>query len=578
MMRIRKIGLGFQLLLVGALCVVAGVKAPAAQAAVLPYQLDANWGAVWDEITAAENYSSGKWFVVKDAFPVTTPGQLAVQAELDAAVGETLMGTATTVAPLATVSTAVGVVGAFLTGYGIGTVINNKWLHIQTRIAGPRVIAGNYHVSVTRWTKVIVQSCYGGGCTSEAIPYYIFGWSQTGAPGAGTFNQYTTMDGDQTAAAIRDAVILPELERVAATVGSVKQSLKVITEPVPHEIFVWTRQGDELFKGTYSIDSTAPTSPEVNAGRILQPAVGSEGQLEALKEIAAHPKLAQALNHSLEPQTFTTDPRDPANMPKFNMPDCVGVTAAMCEAEIVLLNGTAVTIELDVVGTEGAKLDLNPDTVVSTSPETGTELEIGTGHTIELQMNPAPEFMPFLVPEPGPAPGVTYEDYLLLFPVGMTFTRTNANETTGDPEKGPDTVLRTLPKPGTRVTPQTPITVITNPPDWPYPGGVIGPVGGCDCGAITFAPLTSVNFGEKFPFGVFTWVHGVFGTVGGGVAPSVTLHDTPGLGGAARTYSFSSNMWEDTIRGPVWLAIEFLGTLFAVWFLAYRIIGIGGDD
>ena len=72
------------------------------------------------------------------------------------------------------------------------------------------------------------------------------------------------------------------------------------------------------------------------------------------------------------------------------------MTETACETALNTANGSAVTVELDVLNTDGADLDLQPDEVVRTLPDTGTELDVGTATTIELEVNPDTEAMPFL--------------------------------------------------------------------------------------------------------------------------------------------------------------------------------------
>ena len=206
-------------------------------------------------------------------------------------------------------------------------------------------------------------------------------------------------------------------------------------------------------------------------------------------------------------------------------------------------------------------------------PDTGTELDVGTATTIELEVNPDTEAMPFLLPEP--TADDTYQTYLQRLPVGSTTTNQPVNELVGDPTKGPNAVLKVTPAPGSRVTKTTPVTITTNPPDWPMPGGGGG---SCNCGAIDFTPLENVSYGSHFPFGVYAWVQASLGNVGSGSAPSVTIHDPSQLGGGSRTLVFGSNAWTDTYRPPIWLAIEFLLTLTAVWVMASKVFGFGDSS
>lgn len=107
-------------------------------------------------------------------------------------------------------------------------------------------------------------------------------------------------------------------------------------------------------------------------------------------------------------------------------------------------------------------------------------------------------------------------------------------------------------------------------------------------GSIDFSPLTSISYGTKFPFGIYSWIDGTLNPTtpsctGGhladcGNAPNFTITKP---GGGSVFVDFSSHDWEFTYRPIVFGVIEFLMTVAAIWFLAWRVIGIGsgsGDD
>ena len=218
-------------------------------------------------------------------------------------------------------------------------------------------------------------------------------------------------------------------------------------------------------------------------------------------------------------------------------------------------------------------MDLQPDEVVRTVPDTGTELDVGTATTIELEVNPDTEAMPFLLPEP--TADDTYQTYLQRLPVGSTTTNQPVIELVGDPTKGPNAVLKVTPAPGSRVTKTTPVTITTNPPDWPMPGGGGG---SCNCGAIDFSPLENVSYGSHFPFGIYGWVQNAFGAAAVPQEPEVDITETPQLQSRVLRLQFGSNAWENTYRPPIWLAIEFLLTLTAIWVMASKVFGFGDSS
>lgn len=160
-------------------------------------------------------------------------------------------------------------------------------------------------------------------------------------------------------------------------------------------------------------------------------------------------------------------------------------------------------------------------------------------------------------------------------------------------------MLDPWPDPSPRLDQETEITIYSNPSDAPAPpagppppgydpippgpggGGEGGPIDWCPrCPPVDFSRLTSVDFGEHFPFGVFTWLGGVFGNLAGQEprCPDFALDRPAGLGGGTLDVSFCNEEWETTYRPWVFAAIKFLMTLAAVAFVALRIVGIGKGE
>jgi hypothetical protein len=115
----------------------------------------------------------------------------------------------------------------------------------------------------------------------------------------------------------------------------------------------------------------------------------------------------------------------------------------------------------------------------------------------------------------------------------------------------------------------------------PPPSGPIGPGttnGGCTCPPLNFSPLTGLSYGTKFPFGIFTWLATAFGTITGGgtTAPGFDVGKPAALGGGTYHVDLSNADWEATYRPVVFGVLEFGITLGAVWFVGWRILGIGG--
>jgi hypothetical protein len=153
----------------------------------------------------------------------------------------------------------------------------------------------------------------------------------------------------------------------------------------------------------------------------------------------------------------------------------------------------------------------------------------------------------FTEPEPAPGPGAaliellqplvgeTYANYLARLQaqgyVG-TATRTHLSESAGDPAMGPNGIARlrvqsrtgtvnvyrpsAWPSTGVEISADSDLDIATNPDSYTEggttPGTPLPPVGGgggtCDgymTAAVDLTPLTQLNFGNKFPFGLFGW-------------------------------------------------------------------------
>lgn len=105
-----------------------------------------------------------------------------------------------------------------------------------------------------------------------------------------------------------------------------------------------------------------------------------------------------------------------------------------------------------------------------------------------------------------------------------------------------------------------------------------GSGGSCNCGNVDFSPITTLDYGSNFPFGVFTWASDVLGAASGTAGPISFDLSLPG--GGTQTVTLGSTAWESTWRPIIFPIIEFFVTLGAIWVLAFRALGIdhGGVD
>jgi hypothetical protein len=100
----------------------------------------------------------------------------------------------------------------------------------------------------------------------------------------------------------------------------------------------------------------------------------------------------------------------------------------------------------------------------------------------------------------------------------------------------------------------------------------------CTCPPVDFSPLTALDYGSKFPFGIFAWVHDTLT----GSTDAAPTWDIPYPGDVADPIhvDLTSTLWEDTLRTPFFLVLEFMMTLGAVIYVATTMLGWdrGEDD
>lgn len=196
----------------------------------------------------------------------------------------------------------------------------------------------------------------------------------------------------------------------------------------------------------------------------------------------------------------TTAPADPT-VTYATVPNCTGDAYADC---VAALQAAGLTVGAHVVlDFNGADVTKPADAVVQTKPAGGASVDVST--PIEVDTNPDPADMPVVLP--APLPGETAADYnarlqtLGLSPYLAVRTATNL-----DPTKGPNTVIGVSPVPGTRLHPQTAVTIDANPGDAPDPVAVGGPVMPPDIPGVDFTPLNAATPCTTFPFGVPCWM------------------------------------------------------------------------
>jgi hypothetical protein len=92
---------------------------------------------------------------------------------------------------------------------------------------------------------------------------------------------------------------------------------------------------------------------------------------------------------------------------------------------------------------------------------------------------------------------------------------------------------------------------------------------------VDFGIFGDVDYGSKFPFGVFTWGAGVFSDLAGGGTEPAIIHITRPGGGSDIVLSLSSDEWVNTWRPRVFGILYFIIAFAAVWFVGTKILTRG---
>lgn len=355
-----------------------------------------------------------------------------------------------------------------------------------------------------------------------------------------------------------------------------------------------------------SLGSTYKTTPSVTAPS--HPSNLTDAQLiAALTAIDSATIAAQTAAEAAAVALLRAN----AGLPDFSAPDCRGLSQSACVSALTALGWTGSSLNVTSTLTYSTADNTKPAAAVVTqaiSPGAG----MTNGQTFSVTVNPATAEMPMTLPKP-----YTYEkyaDYISRLQAGGwvgTASPVVLSEADTDPCCGPDGVPKLVLQLNGTGSPQVvqtgawpttspsikrgvSITVYRNPTDAPTappnpsdppnpdPGGVPAPIPppvDCSTCAIDWTPIEAINYGNKFPFGFFTWIGNFFSSIPtSGSCPNLSIGKPSALGGGTLDISFCSSTWESTWRTPVFLILEALMTLAGVVFLAQRILGFGSDD
>lgn len=271
------------------------------------------------------------------------------------------------------------------------------------------------------------------------------------------------------------------------------------------------------------------------------------------------------------------------------VPDCSGLLRSECvdlveELELVpdveeLDWKTAHLFDLDPVHPYES-VEESDNRVVEVTPPAGNIVETET--ELKITVNPAFKDMPVVVP--AREDQESYDEYVQRISEHnsqLKTSRTTVTEANTDTSTGPDGVIRTNPQFGSRQPPDTDtdLEVLTNPHDAPL---VVVGGGSCDASVdgLNFSPLI-MEYGEKFPFGIFFFVQELLDTwTPEPRAPVWHLTIIPeGVFGFNDDLdiTFNSNK-AATVVEAVRTPLIFLSFVAWLWFLATALLRMRGDD
>jgi len=262
---------------------------------------------------------------------------------------------------------------------------------------------------------------------------------------------------------------------------------------------------DEILNNARNISATAPsgwtpnlTTTGFNPSGGSATAIGSTPMTNGVNSLDDDPT-AKAVGEHAVTGLDDADYPDPLDVPFFlEMPDCIGLTYAAC-VDLLEALGYLGSITEDVLDWETAVIGIAAEGITMTSPSPGEVFP--TGDPIIITRNPAT--MPLIVPSPEETiPRPTIDDVPAVYPApDWAPDVVVVSETLADPTVGPNAIIRSDPASGTRVDPSSgpdvPITVYVNPPTVP-------PVDEGTDNGINFHPVSDIDWGCKFPFGLIS--------------------------------------------------------------------------
>jgi len=464
---------------------------------------------------------------------------------------------------------------------GLGVLIGggvNKWFHLSCSLAGTCTPSGGtYSVLMEGWVWEAAA------LSGDKYGYY---WAQMdGVPpnsyccfasGSGDVFQWPQAGTDVYRDAIRAFIATHSAFGGAevSTGGGWGYSVRVNEAQLPVKVDV---PPETYVAQAYGATVTVPADP--GTGSATATAIR-----DALKSGDDDTDVGVAM--AIDPAYEGYPPAE------LTMPDCEGETYASCLALLEAL-GYVGSITTNELGIDDAVLSLGGGEVVTTNPGAGVG-GVLLDDPITFNVNPDPlplELAAQLVNE-------TAAEYVARLGFVGDPTYIAVSPEFVNPALGPSAPIRvvapapatgtrsiTVPAPGgdapaaripNEVT--TEVTFYVNPSDMaPIESG--GGPGGCEsCPPLDMSPLTDLEWGENFPFGIFTWLGSTWEDMTGDPATCIRapFGKPEGIGGGTLTVALCSQAWKDTYRAPAFLVLEFVFTVALILGLARRMTGTGG--
>jgi hypothetical protein len=365
-----------------------------------------------------------------------------------------------------------------------------------------------------------------------------------------------------------------EGDRKVRWASQTQMDAAVTLTPITSSAYAALPSGEKVTNTTYT--EPTHTSGDATAARAALTSGSHEGRdfINQLIDPTYEP----------EPETGTT-------------PNCAGLTTSACTAAIAAAGFTEVP-SYTAASFAGADVTKPAGAVITQPVAAGVSKPLGFVWP-DFTVNPDEDDMPFVLPRPNP--DETYEDYsdrLVADGYLGTITTLELTEETASVSVGPLGVSRIKTKlnatavTSTLLVPvetqwETPVKIRTSEPielafnpatmpatgedTWPVGGGG-GGSGSCDCPPVDFSPLTGLDLGSNFPFGLFAWIGDALDVFDvSPITPDINWPIKAPAAGVDTTFDMDLHFW-DTYMGWMRALETFFLWASALWFVAAKFL------